>query len=317
MYIKMASSIDNYMDIEVLVSMGFDKERVEQALNATKNQGIPSALEWLFNHPVSEESAQKLGSIPTDAKSLNQSSSETSEQACAHSLKCEDCGKMLRSEMDVQAHAARTGHQNFSESSDHVKDLTEEELIEQKLRLQKKVEERRKLREIEEKEKSRAQELSRRKTGKELSQAKEELAQREIKRIAEEKRKEKIEEKRLREKLKEDIAKDRADFKAKQKTSLPLKNNSIQSPVVLLEKKECNVCAIQFRLTNGVTIKSTFGADETLSVVRDFISLNRTDGSLPFSLSTSFPRKVFCSDDMTKTLRELDLIPTAVLILTR
>ena len=37
------------------------------------------------------------------------------------------CGKQLRSELEVQTHAGRTGHQNFSESVEEIKPLTEEE----------------------------------------------------------------------------------------------------------------------------------------------------------------------------------------------
>lgn len=37
------------------------------------------------------------------------------------------CGKLLKSELDAQAHAARTQHDQFSESTEEVKPLTEEE----------------------------------------------------------------------------------------------------------------------------------------------------------------------------------------------
>ena len=37
------------------------------------------------------------------------------------------CGKLLRSEIDVQAHAAKTGHSSFSESTEEIKPLTAEE----------------------------------------------------------------------------------------------------------------------------------------------------------------------------------------------
>jgi len=37
------------------------------------------------------------------------------------------CGKLLKSEDEVQLHATRTGHANFSESVEEVKPLTEEE----------------------------------------------------------------------------------------------------------------------------------------------------------------------------------------------
>lgn len=42
-----------------------------------------------------------------------------------------------------------------------------------------------------------------------------------------------------------------------------------------------------------------------LAAVRVFIDLNRTDGDIPFSLMTSFPRKVFSNDDYEKPLDQL------------
>ena len=42
------------------------------------------------------------------------------------------CGKLLKSELDAQAHAARTQHASFSESTEEIKPLTEEEKAEQK-----------------------------------------------------------------------------------------------------------------------------------------------------------------------------------------
>jgi hypothetical protein len=45
------------------------------------------------------------------------------------------CGKLLKSELDAQAHAARTQHASFSESTEEIKPLTEEEKEEQRLKL--------------------------------------------------------------------------------------------------------------------------------------------------------------------------------------
>lgn len=37
------------------------------------------------------------------------------------------CGKLFRTEDEVQFHAVKSGHTNFSESTDEIKPLTEEE----------------------------------------------------------------------------------------------------------------------------------------------------------------------------------------------
>ena len=62
---------------------------------------------------------------------------------------------------------------------------------------------------------------------------------------------------------------------------------------------------VQIRLTNGQALTQTFGAKEQLAAVRLYITMNRTDGDFPFTLMTSFPRKVFTDEDMEKPLQEL------------
>jgi len=42
-----------------------------------------------------------------------------------------------------------------------------------------------------------------------------------------------------------------------------------------------------------------------MAAVRVYIELNRSDGDAPFSLITSFPRKIFTSDDYEKPLDQL------------
>jgi hypothetical protein len=49
---------------------------------------------------------------------------ETAAEASANSLKCDDCGRLLRDTTAAQAHAMRTGHANFSQSTEEIKPLT-------------------------------------------------------------------------------------------------------------------------------------------------------------------------------------------------
>ena len=71
-----------------------------------------------------------LGAAPgtaaaTSADDTVPVASETAD--VAKSLKCEDCGKLLRSALDAEAHAAKSGHANFAETTEEIKPLTEEE----------------------------------------------------------------------------------------------------------------------------------------------------------------------------------------------
>jgi len=344
------SSLDSALDVGALVEMGFSRERVEQAVNATNKAGIQAAIEWLFNHPVADPSSgHTLGGGKSETSAENDSTNSTldgapagdspaagdspvvaeshaddgsaadgSSTTVALSLVCEDCGKQIRSEADAQAHAARTGHQNFAESSEAVKPLTAEEKEEQKKRLQEKLESRRKERLEQEKQADKDREKSRRRAGQEMTQVKQEMEYQEMKRVAEERRKEKLEERRLKQKIKEQIAKDRADLKSnpqvvtEKSPTKPIAETVIEKPVV---KKEYNECRIQFRLSNGSSMTATFKADDTLFTVHDYFEKNRSDQqNSPFSLSTTFPRKTFHDEHMLKTLKELQLVPSAVLI---
>lgn len=45
----------------------------------------------------------------------------------AKSLVCTDCGRKLRSHAQAELHASKTSHMNFSESTEEIAPLTEEE----------------------------------------------------------------------------------------------------------------------------------------------------------------------------------------------
>ena len=76
-------------------------------------------------------------------------------------------------------------------------------------------------------------------------------------------------------------------------------------------------CCQQFRLTNGSAITGTFQATDTLETVCAYINENRTDGSTPFKLMTTFPRKTYTDGDLGMSLQDAGLVPSAVLILTK
>ena len=72
---------------------------------------------------------------------------------------------------------------------------------------------------------------------------------------------------------------------------------------------------IQFRLPDGSQRVHDFDPDATLQEVWDWAKGNI---SLPFSrftLSTLYPRRQFANEEFTSTLRELLLVPTAVLLI--
>ena len=125
------------------------------------------------------------------------------------------CNKLFQSNEEVEFHAAKTGHSQFSESTDEKKPLTDEEKKEQLRKVEELMKQKRKEREEKEKADQLEQEKRRIQTGKELSTIKKRLEEDEIRKMAEERRREKEEEKRARLRVKQQIEQDKLARKQK------------------------------------------------------------------------------------------------------
>lgn len=73
--------------------------------------------------------------------------------------------------------------------------------------------------------------------------------------------------------------------------------------------------SLRFRLTDGESMEAKFSADTTLSEVRQFVDLHRTDGKSPYNFGTVYPMRTFDSQHNGKTLEELDLVPRSTVLL--
>lgn len=60
----------------------------------------------------------------------------------------------------------------------------------------------------------------------------------------------------------------------------------------------------------------SFPADSALQKLIDYLEQEKGYRSGAFTLSTTFPRKTFTSQDYSKSFKELGLVPSAALILT-
>lgn len=338
-------------DVDTLMEMGFSQTRAEKGLAKTGYKGVQLAMDWLFAHEEDPDIDDALPPNPghklTDAAPENtaatagettgdtEMSEETAEgeaapvaPAVARSLKCDDCGKLLKNSEAAEFHAARTKHANFSECTDEVKPLSAEEKKEQMDKLQERLKQRRKEKEEEERQERLQKEKMRRHTGKDMIQAKQKMEEKEMKKIIEQRKREKEEEKAAKQRVREQIEKDKRDRAMKfgkgastsegaSAASTPAPAVAPVQPAAPAAKKEYDTCRLQIRLTNGQALTQQFGAKEQLAAVRLFIEMNRTDEAGPFSLMTSFPKRVFTEDDMDRPLYDLGLVPSSVLMLTK
>ncbi|KAH1000265.1 hypothetical protein HUJ04_000184 [Dendroctonus ponderosae] len=242
---------------------------------------------------------------------------EAAPAALAKSIKCDDCGKLFNSSEEVEFHASKSGHGNFSESTEEKKPLSEEEKKEQLAKIEAKLRQRRLEREAREKEEALERERARIKSGKDMLEAKKRHDELEMKKIIEQRRREKEDELKAKQRVREQIQADKLARKAKQ-AGQP--QEAAPTPPVLADKRppqDYSEVKLQIRLIDGKTLSQSFGAKEPLSAVRLYIEMNRTDGDGPFKLMTSFPRKVFSTDDYDKPLDTLGLAPTATLIVSK
>lgn len=162
-------------------------------------------------------------------------------------------------------------------------------------------------------------EIQRRRLGQDLQSFKERHEESEIKKLQEERKRDKIEEQATRKRILEQIAQDKAERAQRfnplavvppPKESAPVEN---KPPIV----SDSSVARIQFKKPDGETEVKTFGSADIFGIVRSYVEENviAASGVREFTLATSFPRKEFKVDDNPKTLLELGLVPSAVILI--
>lgn len=310
----------------------------ERALELTNHRGVEPAMEWLLAHadepipaaaPTATPDPTAAPNNPTTDEGVSTTPSEEPAQE-AKSLKCEDCNKLFKNQGEVEFHAAKTGHSNFSESTEEKKPLTEEEKKAQLQLLEEKLKQKRLQREELERQEALEREKLRIKSGKDMLEARKKTEDQEMMKILEQRKREKLEEKVARDRVKAQIEADKAARKAKQ---LGITNTTqsniaepIQSPISSTvsaptsssktPNKNYTNTKIQVRMYNGSVLTETFDAKEQLAAVRLFIQLKQ-GADFPFDLMTSFPKKKFIEEDYEKPLDALGLVPSAVLTATK
>uniref|UniRef100_A0A8B9EUZ1 UBX domain-containing protein 4 n=1 Tax=Amazona collaria TaxID=241587 RepID=A0A8B9EUZ1_9PSIT len=195
-----------------------------------------------------------------------------------------------------------------------------------KSRITKKLEERREEKRKEEEQKEIKKEIERRKTGKEMLEYKRRQEEELTKRMLEERNREKAEDKAARERIRQQIAMDRAERAARfakskeeaeaaKAAALQASRAEIEARKEASQKERSAIARIQFRLPDGSSFTNQFPSEARLEEARQFAAQTVGNAYGSFSLATMFPRREFTKEDYGKTLLELELAPSASVVL--
>ena len=135
-------------DLDTLLEMGFDGPRAELAMQKKGDCKSTFADQWVYNTHSSDSILtcravtaavgwlEEVQGMPLDEIKAADAKAETDSNTVpadlkpgeeANSLVCGECGRKLRSHAQAEVHATKTGHVDFSESTEEIAPLTEEE----------------------------------------------------------------------------------------------------------------------------------------------------------------------------------------------
>lgn len=254
------------------------------------------------------------GVIKTDL-SLAQSSTQTQVAQPSSSndsnVVCEDgvCHKKPN-EAEASQSAPNTSSKNETEEEKQEKINKALKLIEQK-----------RIERIKEEQKlERQREIERRKDGQEQQNMKKWQEDQEMKQLKEDRMREKEEAKADRQRVLDQIAQDK---KERAQRFAPQAAEPKEAPVTPPEAAAKtpvfgipNSARIQFKKPDGETEIVTFDSSMLFSDLHAFVQNDILRGAVKsFTLATSFPRREFASADFDKTLADLGLTPSSVLLI--
>ncbi|KAI0536321.1 ubiquitin-related domain-containing protein [Xylaria digitata] len=299
--------------LDQLLEMGFDKQRAELAVK--RSDGLPDAMDWLEKNQDNEleELLAEEEAGPSVAK--------VDGDAVAMSLVCNECNKKFRSQREAEFHANKSGHSDFSESTEEITPLTEEEKQQRLTELREKIKAKRANQAVIDKEEQKRNEQIRQKATKESQDIKEELQRKEQIKEAAKKRQEKIDEMEAKKRIKAKIEADKEERRRKAEEAKAAREGraipvtaAAPAPAAAPARPATNHNEARLRLqTSNGNIMKTLPAETTLFEVAQM--LEAESGLAVSKFVQNFPRKVFEGNlDFGKTLKEAGLIPSAALI---
>ncbi|KAI9483909.1 MAG: hypothetical protein EXX96DRAFT_648574 [Benjaminiella poitrasii] len=193
-----------------------------------------------------------------------------------------------------------------------------------KAELQKQLEKIRKERAERERNEAKEREIIRRQEAKMMQEARQTQQEKENKVYFAKIKKERLENEAHRKKVKEQIARDRAEKIAQRNAERQQRHQqqaSSSSTEYTVKATSSNSTYsshsnLSIRQLDGSNIRHQFEATATLSNIKDWIDIHRTDnGRKPYKLYSQFPARLFTEEEDTMTLEELNLCPSATIIM--
>lgn len=185
------------------------------------------------------------------------------------------------------------------------------------------VEQKRREHEAEQKRLEKERELERRRAGQDLRSFRERQQELELRQAKEERQRDRIAEQERRKQILQQIAQDRAMSAARfaNSSTAAAAEQAAATAAATATTPEAerrvytgNEARLQFRKPDGTVAAHEFLAADRLQTVREYVRDQLLGGRTQFSLASSFPRRLFVDADAERTLAELDLAPTAVIL---
>ena len=212
-------------------------------------------------------------------------------------------------------------HVDFSESTEEIAPLTEEEKKQRLEELRKALADKRAKQADLDKEEQKKNEKIRMKSTKEVQDIKEDLAKKEQIKAAAAKREEKVRDAAAKKRIQEKIAADKEERRLKQEKikaeregrAPPPEPAPVAAPSAPKSATAHTEARLRLQLPGGFSETKIFPAETTLFEVAQAIQAQHTDAVESFTMT--YPKKTFSGDiDFGKTLKEAGLVPSAVLI---
>ncbi|RDA94304.1 hypothetical protein CP533_0536 [Ophiocordyceps camponoti-saundersi (nom. inval.)] len=305
-------------DLEQLLDMGFEKARAEMAVK--KSGGLQGALQWLEDNQ--EKSLEDIQTNEEEDEAETKAQIAEIESGQARSLVCNECGKRFRNQALASYHATKTEHTDFSESTEEIAPLTEEEKKAKLDELRERLKAKKAVQSVQDKEDQKRNEKIRQKATKETQDAKEELQRKEQMKEVARKRQEKAEDLEAKKRIKAKIEADKAERRRKADEAKAAREGRAPEELPVTQqapatsaaqpKSDRNEARLRLQTASG-SITKTLPAETTLFELAQLVQ-SETGNSVT-SFSTTLPKKTFEGElDMSKTLKEAGLVPSSVLI---